>query len=88
MPYRPFDLPQDSLYLFSHKKEIFIFYLNLSFPRVTQHWPEFGAQEGKEFITVADVMRHTQCIRIGVMEDNFDFGHILHFRHYKTVQLG
>ena len=25
---------------------------------MTQHWPEFGAQEGKEFITVADVMRH------------------------------
>jgi len=26
--------------------------------KVTKHWPEFGAQEGKELITVADVMRH------------------------------
>ena len=26
-----------------------------------------------------------QCIRIGVMEDNFDFGHFLHFRQYKKV---
>ena len=25
---------------------------------MTKHWPEFGAQEGKELITVADVMRH------------------------------
>ena len=29
-----------------------------------------------------------QCIRIGVMEDNFVFGHILHFGHPKKVQLG
>ena len=29
-----------------------------------------------------------QCIRIGVMEDNFVFGHILHFGHKKKVQLG
>ena len=25
---------------------------------MTKHWSEFGAQEGKELITVADVMRH------------------------------
>ena len=25
---------------------------------MTKHWPEFGTQEGKELITVADVMRH------------------------------
>ena len=30
----------------------------------------------------------SQCIRIGVMEDNFDFGHILHIGQYKKVQLG
>ena len=24
---------------------------------------------------------NAQCIRIGVMEDNFDFGHILHIGH-------
>ena len=30
----------------------------------------------------------SQCIIIGVMEDKFDFGHILHFRQYKKVQLG
>ena len=29
-----------------------------------------------------------QCIRVGVMEDNFVFGHILHFGHQKKVQLG
>ena len=29
-----------------------------------------------------------QCIRIGVMKDNFVFYHILHFSHYKNVQLG
>ena len=28
-----------------------------------------------------------QCIGIGVMEDNFDFGHILHFRQYKKIQV-
>ena len=43
---------------FLTKEELFTFYLNLSYPRVTQHWPEFGEQEGKELITVADAMRH------------------------------
>ena len=27
-------------------------------------------------------------IRMGVIEDNFNFGHILHFEQYKKVQLG
>ena len=27
-------------------------------------------------------------IKTGVMEDNFDFGQILHFGHYKKVSLG
>ena len=29
-----------------------------------------------------------QCIRIGVMEDSFVFGHILNFGQYPKVQLG
>ena len=32
--------------------------------------------------------KDTQCITIGVMEDNFVFGNIPHFGHPKKVQLG
>ena len=35
-----------------------------------------GGEEGQEGGEGA------QCIRIGVMEDNIDFGHFLHFRQY------
>ena len=46
------------LCIFSHKRGTSYFLSQLIITRVTKHWPEFGAQEGKELITVADVMRH------------------------------
>ena len=48
---------------------------------------QIGASEATSPLSLA-TGPGAQCIRIGVMKDNFVFDHFLHFFDYTRVQLG